>query len=352
MRAELLATGDAAWRDALARIAGADAYDLPEYHRVAEANGDGDALAFLVEDGGEVFLHPFLRRPLERVGSEPVGGGWCDLESVYGYTGPLATTADRSFLDRCWGAFDGWCRESRVVAEFVRFNPLRDAQRLAPPGMEVVLDRETVAVPLAGGAEALWSSYASTQRNMVRKAQSAGLVASEVPAADGMPRFRALYDETMHRVEASAYYRFGERYFAALAELGGTVRMFEVRRGGELAAAALFLVRPPRMHYHLAGGRSDLRSLAPNNLLLHAAASWGIERGLDVLHLGGGRTPAADDPLLRFKASLSRVRLPFRTGRRVHDPRMYDTLCSSWLRQARPQTRPPYFLLYRLEVAQ
>jgi serine/alanine adding enzyme len=336
---------DDAWRDAVERLADADIYDVVDYHRVAEANGEGTAVAFLAEEDGALFFHAFLQRPITLA-----DGGWCDLESVYGYGGPHAT-GDDAFVARCWHAFSGWCSEQRVVAEFVRFNPLSRNERLAPEEMRLVLDRETVAVPLDVDAEALWSGYRSVQRNMVRKAEAAGLVAAEVdPTPAALREFRALYDETMTRVGADEYYVFGNAYYDALGGLGDRLRLFEVRRDVELAAAALFLVHRDRMHYHLAASRGELRRLAPNNLLLHTAASWGLEHGLRTLHLGGGRTSEPEDALLQFKSSVSDVRLPFYTGRLVHDSSMYETLCDRWLQQVRPPERPPYFLLYRLEA--
>ena len=155
----------------------------------------------------------------------------------------------------------------------------------------------------------------------------------------------------MRRVRAEPYYLFSDLYYERLIELGPALVLFEATDpAGEAAASALFLVHGDRLHYHLSASSEVFREAAPTNLVLHAAASWGRERGLRVFHLGGGRSPAADDPLLRFKESFSRVRLPFYTGRRVHDSRMYGDLCTMWLDHALPATRPPYFLLYRLPV--
>ena len=348
MNAAVIGLGGDEWSAAVERLDESDVYHLPAYHRVAEANGDGEALAFIAESGEKLLLHPFLRRPIERVGDEPVDGGWVDLESVYGYCGPVATTSDPTFLAAAWEAFADWCGAAGVVAEFIRFNPLLRNERLASAGTAIVRDRETVAVRLDVSADALWGGYPSVQRNMVRKARMAGLSAARTgeEAVDG---FADLYHETMRRVGADAWYAFGDAYFAELARLPQLVS-FEVREpDGRVAAAALFLRHRTRIHYHLAATRRDSPGGAAN-LLLHEAAEWGRGEGASVLHLGGGRTPAPDDALLRFKAALSRLRLPFYTGRRVHNREMYDDLCSRWLRSARAAAPPPYFLLYRLET--
>lgn len=344
-------TSDAdAWSAALERLPDHDIYHDVAYACAIEANGDGRPRAFVAELGDHLFVHVFVQRPIVRVGDADVDGGWSDLESVYGYSGPLATTQDTDFVARAWQAFEAWCVEERVVAEFIRFSPLLRNEALAAPGTDVVHDRDTVLLRLDVSEEELWSSYPSVQRNMVRKAERSGLLARAVSVEAGIRDFRRVYEATMERVGADRYFLLSDAYYAALLALGDRIELVEARLGDDVVAAALFLVHGSRLHYHLSGSDDRFRASAPTNLILHEAASRGRERGLGVMHLGGGLSPDRDDPLLRFKATLSAVRLPFLTGRRVHDPRMYGDLCSRWLAQAQTDVRPPYFLLYRLEV--
>jgi hypothetical protein len=350
MNVVLATTDDPAWADAVERLRGADVYHTDSYHRVAEANGEGRALAFVAEARDAMLFHPFLQRPIERVGDEIVDSSWCDLESVYGYGGPLATTDNPDFLARAWEEFGRWCARQHVVAEFIRFNPFLNNESLVPPPTRVVGDRETVLVDLIGGADALWERYPAVQRNMVRKARKAGLEARVLGTGDGMDEFRGVYEETMRRVGADPYYSFSDSYFDTLVgELGSRVRVVEVRGSGHTVAACLLLIGADKLHYHLSGARSEASSLGATNLMLHEAAAWGSGEGLRWFHLGGGRTSASDDSLLRFKRSLSNEHAVFRTGQRVHDREKYDALCAAWLRQA-GRERPPYFLLYRLPM--
>ncbi len=346
----VLPSGSADWDAVIERLGDADVYHLAAYHRVAEANGEGVAEAFVAEEGGDLLFHPFLRRPIASVGDEAVDGGWCDLESAYGYVGPLSTGGDAAFIERAWSEFHDWCVQEHVVAEFVRFNPLLGNERFADPAAEVIVDRATVVLELPEDVGLLWRAYPSVQRNMVRKAGAAGLEAEVLSLAEGLDGFRAVYTETMQRAEADPYYRFGDAYFDALAELETHVRVVVVRGTEGVAAAALLLVRAPRLHYHLAGSTGWARPLGANNLLLHEAASWGCSENLRVFHLGGGRTSSPDDSLLRFKRSVSASRRRFHTGRRVHDRSKYEALCDSWLRQAQPTERTAYFLLYRSTI--
>jgi hypothetical protein len=351
MKWRILGTREPAeWHDALGRLSQADIYFLPEYHQAYELNGDGEAYAFIAEDGSNLLFYPFLVRPIEKVGSEPVCDRWYDIQTVYGYSGPLCTTTDPSFLAKAWDLFSAWCEEKRIVAEFIRFNPLVANQRYVDSSCSVASDRETVSIRLDCSEEDLWSSYPSVHRNMVRKALKKGLACVEKPIVEGLSAFRLLYDETMRRVEASHYYLFSDAYFSHLCTaLRDKVKLFAVLDGDRTAAAALFFLHSDRIHYHLAGSDARYSMYGPNNALIHGVALWGLRNGLRYFHLGGGRTSDPSDSLFRFKASISRLRFPFYIGKRIHDREGYDRLCAMWMQQAKVVTRPNYFLLYRLE---
>ena len=353
MNTTLLDTADGAeWDRQLARFPGADVYFTAGYHAAHERNGDGRAFAYLAEDGGEALFYPFLLRPIEAVAGEPVAEDWTDIETVYGYSGPLASSDDAAFLSRAWEGFDRWSSERGVVAEFLRFNPLSGNCGFKSPKCTVRPDRETVALSLVGSEEDLWARYPSTHRNMVRKALARGLAVAEEPVGEGLADFARLYAATMQRVGARPYYSFSAAYLSSLAAaLGDALHLFVVRDGATTVAAALFLLHGDRLHYHLAGSDPAYRGAAANNLLLHGAALWGRETGLRHLHLGGGRTANADDPLFRFKASVGRERLPFQVGTRVHDEAAYADLCDRWRSHHVGAAAPAYFLLYRLEDA-
>lgn len=351
MKWRVIDTADAGeWHKTLRLFEEADAYFLPEYHHAYELNGDGRALAFVFEEDGSTLFYPFVLRRIERVGSKSLDGSLYDIETVYGYSGPLSTTTDVEFLRVAWRTFSAWCHERRVVAEFMRFNPLSGNFRCVDESCQVSQNRETVAVHLDCSAAELWRAYPAVQRNMVRKALRKGLACKETDPGEVLSHFKDLYRKSMDHVGARAYYYFSDPYFDFLCKgCKAWVKAFVVWTGGEILAVGLFLVHGDRIHYHLAAGAVEYRDAAPNNLLLHTVSEWGRERGFRWLHLGGGQMSNGEDTLFRFKASISRSRLPFHTGRRIQDQRAYDQLCSEWMRQNDVREQPAYFLLYRRE---
>jgi hypothetical protein len=347
MNCRIITTGDTQeWTELLARFRDSDVYFMAQYHQLYEVGGESTAYAFVGEEGPGVFFHPFLLRPIRKIGTQTLQGRWCDIETVVGYTGPLCTTTDPAFLRDVWNCFSTWCKEQGVIAEFIRFNPFIENYVLAPDSCTVTNDRPLVVVRLDCSADELWKRYPSIQRNMVRKAERRHLVCGEVTLVEGMRDYQRLYEETMTRVGCSFY---PNSYFTFLQTyLNHVTKIFAVRDGEKIVCAGLFFVHGDRIHYHSVGSDIRYREFAPNNLLLHIVAKWGLEHGFRWLHLGGGRTASPEDSLLRFKLSISKDQLPYRLGKRIHDQDAYEALCAMWMRHKAVATRPSYFFPYRL----
>jgi len=340
----------AAWDAALEphQPDGVDVYFKAGYHRAHCLSRPEQARLFVFRRDGEQLTYPFRLREIQRVGDAPVGGRYQDIESVYGFTGPLATTNDAAFLTDAWSAFADWAGEQKVVAEFVRFNPLLANEPCAPAEMTCEWVREHVVVDLRLGPDRTWhDAYSKNNRNMIRKAERQGLTTKFEDLGNNVEAFVRLYHETMARNRAADEYYFDLPHFETLARSVPT-RVCVARRAGLDVAISLFLIGPDWMHYHLSGCSVEGLGLAANNLILHEAILEASRLGLRLLHLGGGRTGAADDALLRFKSGFSPLRRPVMIGRRVHLPGPYEEFCA--LRRKQVSSIPAsFFLAYRYE---
>jgi hypothetical protein len=340
------------WAAGMSASGAKDVYYHVEYHQLYSFRG-GRCLAYIARGGGETLFYPFFLRPIGRVGSVPVSSHLNDIETVYGYAGPIATTDTRDFLAEAWDGFEHWCRDNSVVAEFIRFNPLLRTERFANAQAEVNFDRETVIVPLDGDEEMLWRSYPSVQRNSVRKALKLGLTCQETNLKEGLNIFVQLYEATMQRLDAAAFYHFPRAYYDRIEQtLAANTRIFLVKYRNKTVAAAVFFLGGDTVHYHLSGSCRGVQQLAPNNLLLHEVALWGQRHGFRRLHLGGGRSNAPDDSLLGFKKRISKEVVPFYLGRQIHDQEKYADLCELWRSQYGESGPPSYFPSYRAGAPQ
>ncbi|ABM60544.1 GNAT family N-acetyltransferase [Verminephrobacter eiseniae] len=334
------------WRAALAPLGALDPSYLPEYHlayalRVAHSR----PLLWHFSSDGQHFLYPFLLTPV-LLGT--VATPYFDITSVYGYTGPIATTADSRFLAAAWAAFDGYAAQQRIIAEFVRFSPFNRNQGFAHPQASVLANRTLAASQLPASDppashQALLQSLGAKTRNMLRKAERAGLVARELPLPQYLPQFRALYDATMERHQAPPFFRYDDAYWQQLLALGAQgLRLFGTFgrcTGGRMTAAAMAIVHGASGLYHLGASGDEGAGPGAGNLSLFAMSCALMDSGVGFLNLTGGRTAAPDDPLLLFKRSNANGTAVFHIGQRIVDPPAYNAVARQWqqLRGAPPE---------------
>jgi hypothetical protein len=340
MAIEILdAVGDArSWRGLLEKLAPGlrDIYFQPEYAALHRFREDTRALLFAFESAGQQWLYPFLLQPIKRIGEHELEESWFDIETPYGYGGPLTSTTDAEFLAAAHGAFTGWCLDEKVVAEFVRLHPLLRNESWVDPRMEVVYDRETVSLNLRGfdalGADEL--PFDKMTRYMLRRAEGLGISVEACPVEEYFDEFVRLYKLTMERLEADDYYYFSDDYFDGLRRLINDAGWLLAAQdeNGELVAAALFLKGETRLHYHLSASDPSRRLPGATNKLIQQAAMLGSREGFEVLHLGGGITSAPDDSLLKFKRKMGKDAHAFYIGKRIHQPRVYESLREMWAR--------------------
>lgn len=272
-------------------------------------------LFFVWQEGADFWLHSLHRAKVP-------GQDFDDLQSAYGYGGPLSSSEDAGFLARAWAAYAGWCRDEGILVEFVRFHPLLENWRLY--GGKLLDDRETVAIRLDDGDTL--PGYEVRARTAVRKALKSGIEAVWLPAAENAAAFGNWYRAAMTTIGADESYFFRDDYFRALSALPG-VRLLVCRsQDGEWLTAGLFLQQGKTLEYHLSGTSAKGRSFGATNLLLHAAAETGRSEGLTWLHLGGGTNSTPDNPLLFFKSGFSSRRFAFRIGYQVFQPDTYAAM--------------------------
>lgn len=250
-----------------------------------------------------------------------------DVVSPYGYGGPFAVGEDPPVAAFA-AAYEDWCAARGVVTSFVTYHPLQRNAELAPAtGFRATPLAGTVAWPLSSEADPNDELHRH-HRRLVRRAEAAGLEASVTTAPRDLDDFVAVYESTMRRAGASAFYLFGPGYWRALLAGVPLVRV-DVRAGEELAASVLGMGEPPWLHYHLGGSTDDGRRAGGSHLALLTLARWGAANGYTVLHLGGG-VGGREDSLLEFKLRFApQGRIPAAIGKAVHDRAAYARLTGS-----------------------
>jgi hypothetical protein len=286
----------------------------PDFARADTLRGEGlECRHAGYREGSKSWLHSVHRR---RIAGGPAAGAI----SPYGYGGPLCNTTDEGFVSRAWTAWRAGAQAAGMVAELCRFHPGTPHHQFF--GGEVQVNRETVSVDLT--LAAIDSQFNTLARRKVRRCADVPVRWSR-NAAD-WARFGTFYRAAMATMGAQERYHFSDDYFAAMAALDG-IELCICGDGGAWLSAGIYLFQQEgggMLEYHL-GASSEAGHLQGTAYLMqHAAATEGRRRGLGSLYLGGGTTPAGDNPLLFYKRCFSRRMHPYRIGLAVHDRPVFE----------------------------
>jgi hypothetical protein len=342
MRANLLDITSTAWRAALERCSH-DCYHTPVWMKTAQHSERGQAFAVHATDGIHELLVPFIRRDI-------TADLW-DATSAYGYGGPLVSTgAPPDFADAAFRAAVDVLREAGCVSCFLRLHPLLNAHWKSSLGL-VVEQGRTVSIDLTKPPDKLWQETRSRHKNGINRARRAGVTVRLDRNFEALSHFIDLYNQTMTRRCATAYYFFDGQYYRSLVDgLGKDLLLFVAEEADQVIGGALFTLARPSgiMQYHLSGSDWDYRHRQPTKIIIHTAREWGRMHGFSRLHLGGG-IGSATDSLHDFKRGFSPDTHVFSTQRVVVNREAYHTLSAG--RTASASDLHGYFPAYRRPVA-
>lgn len=285
----------------------------------ADSQREGDLVPtfFLYQEGGDFFCHGFHL-------SKVSGSDFYDIQSPYGYGGPLVRAGDKAFMARAWESYCDWCREKRILAEFIRFHPVLENYRYYPG--KIICDRSTIWVDAC--PEDPFDGYDSRTRSDVRRALKNGLRVKIDDTENFLSYFKPLYIETMRRIGAAEFYNFDDSYFDAIVQT--PVKLLLCLCNDVPVAGAMFLFSGENMEYHLAASTLDGRNLRAGHLLVHQARMLARENGCKYLHLGGGTNSDHDNKLLLFKKGFSKNMASFCIGNHVFFQEEYVRMRQRW----------------------
>ncbi|WP_158560362.1 lipid II:glycine glycyltransferase FemX [Paenibacillus contaminans] len=327
-------TNASQWRRIIDQLECADVFYTPEYCNLYEKNGEGMAQCFVYQEGDNLVCYPFLLRKIKelpRYANSQVADGLYDIVTPYGYGGPITNVAEPAerlkLLESFERIFDEYCKEKRIVTEFVRFHPLLRNHDyyldIAPQ-----FNRNTVYIDLRLSEEEIQEQFSGPCKNRIRKAVKEGLTVHSTKS--GIESFITMYYATMDKLGADSFYYFPkETFYNTMDLLEGNSDILEVHLNEKVILSGLFLHYGPYLHFHLIGSDKDYLHLAPTNLLFDYAAKWGKANGFTYLHLGGGYK--ADDSLYRFKKHFNKGDdLDFYIGKKVRCAEEYRLLTTEF----------------------
>jgi len=319
-----------------------DIYYRNDYSALYTAD-EGELFSFEYIQGDKKVVFRSIKRPITTVAGLAIDEALCDLETPYGYGGPVTNCFSKAFLSAAFKAYKEECAAQNIVCEFIRFHPFNPLARRAEFFDFHSLERQVVVVDLTLSAQERWAKYSKTTRNILRKANKK-LVRSR--NGDFLADFCALYQQTMDKNNASEFYYFETDYFKKLASLEG-VELLSVNLDSALVSSGFFMHGHELGHYHLSANNGELSRENGNYALLDFAFDYAKSLGCKWMMLGGGRTSDENDSLFRFKVKFSDQYLPFYIAGLTFLPNERSRLNAIWQAENKDDNQKS-FQLYRL----
>ncbi|MGF1868602.1 GNAT family N-acetyltransferase [Photobacterium indicum] len=304
---------------------------------------DGELFDYVFEDGDKTILFRSIKRQIKSVAGVSVEEELYDLETPYGYGGPLTNCYEDAFLKQAFESYRQHCLENKIVCEFIRFHPFNPMSQQKSQFDFLVHERTVVVVNLAVSTEERWAKYSKTTRNILRKAHKK---LSKTVGSQDLDKFIHLYEETMNKNAAADFYYFKPEYFDKLAAIDG-VELIEAMLDDEVVSSGFFMHGNEISHYHLSANHQNYLRENGNYLLLDYAFEQAKANGCQWMMLGGGRTSDENDSLFKFKSKFSDQKLPFYIAGIDFMPETRARLNKVWQEQHQSETAPRLFQLYR-----
>lgn len=330
------------WNNLVQSFTNYDVYYLSGYVKAFQIHGDGEPQLFYYDEKGLRGIYVYMKR-------KTAIEGVFDSITPYGYGGFLleGDTSEEN-VKALWAAYVDRMKEENIVDNFVRYHPVLANAVPMKTCSDVIDLGKTVAMDLTS-EEVIWKNIHSKNRNMIRKAEKNGIVIKHGQGLELFDDFIKIYNATMDKDNAEAYYYFKPEFYKSIHEdLKDNYEMFWAEYEGKIIAMSIMIFANGRLNYHLSGSDLQYRNLAPSNLLLYKAAMWGMEKGMNTFHLGGG-VGSEEDNLYKFKIAFNRFSdCQFSIAKHVFDNEKYDELVAERAsRDAEFDKESKFFPLYR-----
>ena len=301
-----------------------DLYFKEEYVKLYETDKE-KGMCCVAQEGNNIMLFPFLKRDFLYTDHY-----YHDFETAYGYGGPIFNVTDGAFQEMAIKETFEYLKANNYICGFVRFHTLLKTYKVFNAD-DIIFDRNTVAIDLTLSEEDIWSKEIhSKNRNVIRKAEKAGLKYVADSEYKYLDDFIRLYNGTMDKLSADDFYYFDRNYYNNFVKNNPDSFLGIVLLDNKVVSAAIFMYDGIYGHYHLSGSDKQYLNLSPNNFMLYQSALELKKRGVELFHLGGGTSSDQDDSLFAFKKKFSPLLYDFYIGKFIFNQELYNQICSNW----------------------
>ena len=321
-----------------------DIFFLPEWGKAYATQDMGENKIFeYVNEVGHVY-YQFIVRPIPLALGDAT---YYDTITPFGQSGPVIISCAAGRRNELVSAFDEafqkYCIDNHIVAEYVRFNAwvknaedFKDIYGIDNRGISMYVDLSV--------GDYFMEEFKSSTRQQVRRALKNNVEIEYDYTGATIDEFHRLYEIMVKRNNVPEHYRFTKELLAeSFTLLEGKQFIVYAKYNGHYISAALYVHHGDFLHYHLAANDPEFFNVAGNSLVLNEGCRWGVEHGKKQMHLGG----ASSDVLYRFKRGFTKTEpLDILTGKKVRNEAIYNLLADYSLSSGKIEN-PGHFPIYR-----
>lgn len=305
-----------------------DIYFEENYGKLYEKMENAIAEKFVFENENGKVTSLFLKREIpEKVD----GKTYYDLVTPYGYGGPIVEFSNNKemLLEEYEDEFSKYCLENNIVSEFIRFHPIAKNYEDFEKMYNAKYMRKTLATDIESYDNPFESEFSKSTRKTVKRCLNSGITYRITESPESLEEFKRIYYLNMERKEASEYYFFDDKYFSDILKYyKDNVILVEALYENKVIATGLYFVSNNIIHAHLSGTDTEYLELSPAYVLKYATVIWAKERGIKLIHYGGGLSNSEEDSLYKFKRKFAQnTDFNFYIGKRIWNQKIYDKLC-------------------------
>ncbi|MEK5334321.1 GNAT family N-acetyltransferase [Lysinibacillus sp. FSL W8-0992] len=270
---------------------------------------------FVIHQENNIFYHAFYL-------GNVLDTNLRDILTPYGYGGPIIF-GTKIFKEKAINSYKDWCKENKVLAEFIRFHPLANTTESYYGNL--LFNRETVYIDLENPGD-LIGGFSTRVRTAVKKAYKNNLkvIFSKEPIY--LEAFINLYNDLMLNKQAGSDYFFKAEYYKELLKSDHTFLLSVIDTDGEIVASSICFMTDYIAEYHLSASTIKGRNLCATNIIIYEFAKFAKENNVKNFYLGGGTDSSTENSLLFFKKGFSALSKGFYIGSYIHDPINYKDL--------------------------
>lgn len=305
------------WWALLREVRAEDIFFSPEYLKCNEIVYNGQAECFVYQGTEAVIVYPYILRPIE-------GTNYFDITSGYGYGGFIGWPRYQELDEFRW-LFRDYCRERKIVSEFIRFHPFYENHLVPISEVQALsIHQEVVYSKTNVSEEELHESITREAWKKIRKSLRNNLNIIQSLDDQYYFKFIDIYYETMERLQASKFYFFPVEFFYNLKNLSNDINLFTVTYENKVVGGLLILIGDKYSYNFLSGSKADFVSLGINDYLQFKVLEWARQTGKEYHLLGGGLKRG--DSLFRFKSKYSKLTINYYLGKFIWDSETYNKL--------------------------